>query len=48
MLTSQFCLGSISNIFDAVDSKSLKRNVYDFLVDYNAIDKSKIILTIHK
>ena len=47
MLTSQFCLGSISNKFDAVDSKSLKRNVYDFSVDYNTIDKSNI-LTIQK
>ena len=46
---SQFCLGSISNKFDYVDSEevSLKRNVYDFSVDYGAIDKS-IILNIHK
>ena len=35
--------------FNYVDSKevSLKTNVYDFSVDYNAIDKSNI-LNIHK
>ena len=41
---SQFCLGSISNKFEYV---SLKGNVYDFSVDYVAIDKSNI-LNIHK
>ena len=42
-------LGSISNKFDYVDSEevSLKGNVYDFSVDYNAIDRSSI-LNIHK
>ena len=46
---SQFCLGSISNKFDHVDAEevSLKGNVYDLSVDYNAIDKSDI-LNIHK
>ena len=46
---SQFCLGSISDKSDYVDSQelSLKGNVYDFSVDYGAIDKS-IILNIHK
>ena len=46
---SQVCLGTISNKFDYVDSEevSLKGNVYDFSVDYNAIDKSSI-LNIHK
>ena len=39
---TQFCLGSISNKFDAVDSRevSLKENMYDFPVDFNAINKS--------
>ena len=46
---SQFCLGSISNKFDYVDSKevSFKGNVYDFSVDYDVIDKSNILNT-HK
>ena len=46
---TQFCLGSISNDFDAVDIREvhLKRNVYDFSVDYYAFDKSDI-LNIHK
>ena len=46
---TQFCLGSISNWFDDTDSRevSLKGNVYDFSVDYNAIDKSDIS-NIHK
>ena len=46
---SQFCLGNISNKFDYVDSEevSLKGNVYEFSVDYDAIDKSDI-LNIHK
>ena len=41
---SQFCLGSISNKFENVDSKkvSFKGNVYDFSVDYDAIDQSNI------
>ena len=41
---SQFCLGNISNKFDYVDSEG---NVYDFSVDYCAIDKCNI-LSIHK
>ena len=46
---SQFCLGSTSNKFDNVESEeaSFKGNVYDFSVDYGAIDKSNI-LNIHK
>ena len=46
---SQFCLGSISNKFDYVDLNEvfLNGNVYDFSVDYDAIDKSGI-LNIHK
>ena len=45
----QFYLGSISNAFSAIKSRevSLNRNVYDFSVDYNSIDKSDI-LNIHK
>ena len=47
--TSQFCLRSISNKFDRVDTEevSFKGNVYDFSVDYDAINKSNI-LNIHK
>ena len=46
---SQFCLRSISNKFDRVDTEevSFKGNVYDFSVDYDAINKSNI-LNIHK
>ena len=42
---SQFCLGSISNGFSTTESRevSLNRNVYDFSVDYNSIDKSDIL-----
>ena len=49
MLTSQFCLESISNGFGAADSRgvSLKENVHDFSVNYNALDKSDI-WNIHK
>ena len=41
---SQFRLGSISNKFGSNDIKqvSFKGIVYDFSVDYNAIDKSDI------
>ena len=48
-LPVQFCLGSLSNKFDFNDIKevSFKGNVYDFLVNYNAFDKSDI-LSIHK
>ena len=46
---TQFCLGSISNKFDTIDSRevSLTVNVHNFSVDYNHIDKSNI-LNIHK
>ena len=45
---TQCCWGSISNKFDSNDIKDVtfKGNIYDFLVDYNAIDKSDI-LSIH-
>ena len=45
---SQFCLGSVSNKLDYVDSEEvyLEGNVYDFLVNYNSSDKSDI-LNIH-
>ena len=47
--STQFCLRSISNGFTNTESKevSLNWNVFDFSVDYNAIDKSDII-NIHK
>ena len=46
---SQLYLGSISDKFDHVDKEEMtfKGNLYDFLVDYDAIDKSNI-LNIHK
>ena len=46
---TQFCLGSISNGIGATKSRqvSLKGKVYNFSVDYNAIDKYDI-LNIHK
>ena len=46
---SQFCLKSIFHKSDSVELEevSSKRNVYDFPVDYDAIDKSNI-LNIHK
>ena len=42
---TQFCFGSITNGFCATESReaSLKGYVYDFLVDYNSIDKSDIL-----
>ena len=42
---AQFCLGSISNGFGATESREvcLIGDVYDFSVDYNAIDKSDIL-----
>ena len=42
---SKFSLGNISNKFDYVKSEevSLKGNVYDFSIEYNAIDKSNIL-----
>ena len=41
----RFYLGSISDRFSATKSRevSLDRNVYDFSVDYNSIDKSDIL-----
>ena len=46
---AQNCLENISNEFDRVDTEkvSSKGNVYDFSVDYDAIDKSNIS-NIHK
>ena len=46
---TQFCLESMSYKFDAVDPRevSLKGNVNDFSVDYNAIYKSDT-LNIHR
>ena len=46
---TQYCLGSISNGFSVTESRevSLNGNAYDFLIDYNSIDKSDI-LNIHK
>ena len=46
---TRFCLGSISDVFNAPESRevSLNGNVYDFSFDYNSIDKSDI-LNIHK
>ena len=40
----QFCPGSTSNKLDYVkwEEVSFKGNVYDFLVDYDAVDKSEI------
>ena len=48
-MSTQFCLGIISNGFSATESGevSLNGNVYDFSVDYSSIDKSDI-LNIHK
>ena len=45
----QFCVGSMSNKSDYVDSEevSLTGNMHDISVDYDAIDKSDI-LNIHK
>ena len=43
---TQFYLGIMSNNVDE-EEVSLKANVYDFLIDYNAINKS-VILDIHK
>ena len=42
---TQFYLQNISNGFGATESRevSLKRNVYDLSVDYDAIDKSGIL-----
>ena len=42
----QFCLGSISKKSGS-EEVSFKENIYDFSVDYNAIDKCEILNT-HK
>ena len=44
IMTFEFCLGSISNGFGAIDFRevSLKVNMYNFSVDYNSVDKSDI------
>ena len=49
MLTFQNNFKNISDGFSATDSReiSLNRNVYDYSVNYNSIDKSDI-LHIHK
>ena len=49
IFSTPFCLGSISDEFSANESRevSFNRNVYDFSVDYNSIDKSDILI-IHK
>ena len=41
---TRFCLGSTSDGFSTTESRevSLNKNVYDFSVDYNSIDKSDI------
>ena len=46
---THYCLKSICNGLSATESRKvfLNRNVYDFLVDYNFIDKSDI-LKVHK
>ena len=47
MLTfeTQFCLGSISNVLSATESRevALNGNKYDFSVNYNSLDKSDIL-----
>ena len=47
--TIQFCLGSISNGFSAIDSIEVysNENVYDFSVDYKSFDKFDMLI-IHK
>ena len=46
--TIQFWWGSISKTFDNAEFEEIfKGNVYDFAVDYNAVDKCEI-LNIHK
>ena len=46
---AQYCLGSLSNGFDATESRevSLKGNIYVFSVNYISIDKCDIS-NIHK
>ena len=42
---TEFCLGSISDGFNATDSRevNLNGNVYDFSADYNSIHRSDIL-----
>ena len=42
---TKVCLGNIYNGFGATEFRevSLKGNVYNFLVDYNAVNKSDIL-----
>ena len=42
---TQFCLGSISNVFSTSESRevSLNENACDFSGDYNSIDKCDIL-----
>ena len=44
VLTTQFCLESVSNGFSTTESTEVSVNgdVYNFSVDYNSIDKSDI------
>ena len=42
----RFCLGSISDRFNATESREVSLNVYDFSINYNPVDKSDI-LNIH-
>ena len=46
---TQFCLGSICENFDCVESEKvqIKEIIYDFSVDFDAINKSEV-LTIHE
>ena len=39
---NHFCLGSISNRLEADEEVPLEGNVYDFSVNYDAVDKSDI------
>ena len=44
-LRTRFCLGSISDGFIATEPREvpLNGNVYNFLLDYNSIDKSDLL-----
>ena len=44
-LQTQFCLGNISNLFSATESRdvSANENVYNFPLDYKSINKSGIL-----
>ena len=44
-LPTRFCLGSISDGFSATEPREvpLNGNVYNFLLDYNSIDKSDLL-----